>query len=119
MLHTLPPDLRCTDLVCPLLGTAAPTFPGPTEHSAPYDCEGQVVCQKRHDRQRLESRNPQRVCKDAGATFLQSRRRKPYTSLRNVAPQYDRPTKRISAPTRPAIQIFQRRESVSQRTPDG
>ncbi|GBP76660.1 hypothetical protein EVAR_51145_1 [Eumeta japonica] len=36
MLHTLPPDLRYASLVCSLLGTAAPTSPGPAEHSAPY-----------------------------------------------------------------------------------
>ncbi|GBP51941.1 hypothetical protein EVAR_80036_1 [Eumeta japonica] len=66
----------CTGLVCPLLGTAAPTSPGPAEHSAPYDCGGQVVRQKRLDRQRLGSRNARRVRQDAGATCLQSRRRR-------------------------------------------
>ncbi|GBP92896.1 hypothetical protein EVAR_80619_1 [Eumeta japonica] len=50
--------IRCTGLVCPLLGTAAPTSPGPGEHSAPYDCRGRVIRQKRRDRQRHESRNP-------------------------------------------------------------
>ncbi|GBP82098.1 hypothetical protein EVAR_89437_1 [Eumeta japonica] len=28
---------------------------GPAEHSAPYDCGGRVVRQKRRDRQRLEN----------------------------------------------------------------
>ncbi|GBP16391.1 hypothetical protein EVAR_9972_1 [Eumeta japonica] len=55
--HTLPPDLRCTGLVCPLLTTAASTSPGPAEYNAPYDCASRVVRQKRRDRQRLESQN--------------------------------------------------------------
>ncbi|GBP20939.1 hypothetical protein EVAR_9508_1 [Eumeta japonica] len=57
VLHTLPPDLRCTGLVCPLLGTAAPASPGPAKHSAPPDCGGRVVRQKRRHRQRPGSRD--------------------------------------------------------------
>ncbi|GBP39187.1 hypothetical protein EVAR_26973_1 [Eumeta japonica] len=57
MLHTLPPDLRCTGLVCPLLRNAASMSSGPAEHSVPHDCGGRVIRQKQHDRQRLETRN--------------------------------------------------------------
>ncbi|GBP58554.1 hypothetical protein EVAR_34556_1 [Eumeta japonica] len=92
-IHTLPPDLRCNGWVCHLLRTAAPTSAGPAEHSAPYDCGGRVVRQKRRDRQRHESRNPRRVRKDAGATCLHLATQ-PSTTVR--------PTdKRISAPMRP------------------
>ncbi|GBP06126.1 hypothetical protein EVAR_69251_1 [Eumeta japonica] len=69
VLHTLPPDLRCTGLVCPLLRIAAPASPGPAKHSAPRDC-GPDGTSKRRYRQRPGSRNLRRVHQKVDATRL-------------------------------------------------
>ncbi|GBP96211.1 hypothetical protein EVAR_70468_1 [Eumeta japonica] len=110
MLHTLPPDLRCTGLVCPLLKTAAPMSLGPAKYSAPYDGGDRVVRQKRRDRQRFKSRNHRGIRKDAGATHLQSRRRSPLSIPTKFGTTLRPTDERILALTKPAIQITQREE---------
>ncbi|GBP57009.1 tRNA (guanine-N(7)-)-methyltransferase [Eumeta japonica] len=85
---------------------------GPEEYSAPYDCGGRVEHQKRHDRQRLRSRNHLRIRKDANATRLQSRRRRLLSIPTELGTTLRSTDERIPALTRPDIQIAERGEGL-------
>ncbi|GBP51136.1 hypothetical protein EVAR_33887_1 [Eumeta japonica] len=97
MLHTLTLDLRCTGLVRSLLGTAVPM--SPAEYSAPYDCGGRLWYVKNDV-----------IARDLRVEILEEFVRMlerhafnradagPYTTLQNLAPQYDRPTKGYQLP---------------------
>ncbi|GBP53888.1 hypothetical protein EVAR_96566_1 [Eumeta japonica] len=98
MLHTLPLDLCCTGLVCPLLGTAALASAGPAEYSAPYDCgagwyvKNDVIARNLRVEtiKELVRMLTRRAFNRAGAGS--------YPSLYKLSPHYDRPTKGYQLP---------------------